>query len=192
MTGKTLTHLVKITKTDAEKRIVYGEVYPPLTLDAHGEFMFPEDVELMAHRFMSLDLKQSIDQEHDNVATGSYPVESFIAREGDPDFTPGAWVMGTKIDSDEVWARVQAGDLNTYSFEAMVRPLKVEIEVDAVRDRICMSSETDGHEHVVYVQCDDLGRVVRGWTDIVGGHSHAVFLGTATEKTGGHSHRFFL
>jgi hypothetical protein len=68
---------VPIKKTDGEKQIVYGEVYAPYVLDTYGEFMTPEDIETMAHRFMQLDLTKVIDTQHDNQPNGSFPVESF-------------------------------------------------------------------------------------------------------------------
>jgi hypothetical protein len=64
---------VPIKKTDGEKQIVYGEVYAPYILDTYGEFMTPEDIEVMAHRFMQLDLSKVIDTQHDNQPNGSFP-----------------------------------------------------------------------------------------------------------------------
>lgn len=86
--------------------------------------MTAEDIKKLAHRALKLDLAVIIDTQHDNVPNGSYPVESFIARSGDPDYTEGAWVMGVKVPDDATWEKVLKGELNGFSFEAMVTPRK--------------------------------------------------------------------
>lgn len=190
-----VTRLVQIRKTNVDEKIVYGVVYEPMALDTGGEFMFPEDIRKMAHSFMQLELSKVIDTNHDNVPNGSYPIESFIARAGDPDYPEGAWVMGVKC-SDTLWGLVQKGEINAFSFEAMVVPLSVEVEVANVRDRVGFTEKSEkqeaDHEHVFFVQTDALGRVVRGWTDTVNGHSHTIKHGCRTEKAADHNHRFFF
>jgi hypothetical protein len=95
------TREVAIKKQVSEKRLVFGEVYAPNDLDTHGEFMTGEEIEKLAHRFMLKQLTGHVDLMHDqNSNHGTAVVESFIAREGDPDFTPGAWVLGTKVYDD--------------------------------------------------------------------------------------------
>lgn len=195
------TKVVTITKTDASKQIVYGEVYAPFVMDTEGEFMFPEGIEKMAHDFLRLKLDEVIDTNHDRVANGSYPVESFIAREGDPDFTPGAWVLGVKC-SDATWAKVESGDLNSFSFEAMVYPVEVEIEVDTYRDHFGVTQksatpEVADHDHLFFVYVDEMGKVVKGFTDEVDGHRHVIRGGSRTAKAADasgvlHSHPYAL
>lgn len=189
--------IVRIKRIDEDKRIVYAEVYAPYVLDTYGEFMVPEDIETMAHRFMRLDLNNVIDTNHDNVPNGSFPVESFIARSNDPDFTEGAWVMGVKIASDDMWTKVLNGDINGYSFEAMVKLVEFDLSVDVVRDHWGATTTLRGvdHEHVFFVQVNEKGRILRGWTDEApDGHVHEIKHGTATEKSGpdNHAHRFEL
>jgi hypothetical protein len=189
--------IVRIKRVDEDKRIVYAEVYAPYVLDTYGEFMVPEDIETMAHRFMCLDLREVIDTNHDNVPNGSFPVESFIARDNDPDFTEGAWVLGVKIVSDEVWDKIVRGDLNGYSFEAMVKLVEYDLDVQVVRDHFGETATLRGvdHEHMFFVQVNEKGRVVRGYTsEGPDGHVHDIKHGTATEKAGAdnHAHRFEL
>jgi hypothetical protein len=187
--------IVRIKKVDEDRRIVYGEVYAPMQLDSHGEFMLAEDIETMAHRFLTLDnLAAKIDTNHDNVPNGSYPIESFIAREGDPDYTPGAWVLGVKITDDLVWGKVKSGELNGYSFQSLVKPVEMEVTYEVIRDHVgeTEADKDDDHRHVYFVQMGEDGRVVRGWTSEVNGHRHKVLHGTATAFELGHAHRFFL
>lgn len=186
------TYEVQIKRADSAKRIVFGEVYAPLRLDTYGEFMLPDDVEAMAHRFMRLDLSGVVDVQHDNVPRSAYPVESFIAREGDPDFTPGAWVVGVKVDDNLVWSAIEKGELNAFSFQAMVKAREYTVEYEVVRDEAGATEESEGHTHLFFVQLDDRGRVVKGMTDEVDGHRHEIRRGSVTEAASGHTHRYFV
>jgi predicted ABC-type ATPase len=184
---------VPIKKTDSDKQIVYGEVYAPYILDTYGEFMTPEDIELMAHRFMQLDLTKVIDTQHDNQPNGSYPVESFIAREGDPDYTPGSWVLGVHIPSPSLWDAVKKGLLNGFSFQSLVKPTGVDVEIDAIRDFVGDTELSEDHQHTFFVELDDIGNVVGGRTSkAADGHYHEIQWASVTNRTNGHSHRFFL
>lgn len=184
---------VTIKRMDREKQVVYGEVYAPYVLDTYGEFMTPEDIEIMAHRFMTLDLSAVIDTQHDNVPNGSYPVESFIAREGDPYYTPGAWVLGVKVPDPVMWYRIKSGELNGFSFQSMVKPRDVEVVYEVMRDHVGKTEQTeDGHQHTYFVQVDEQGRVIGGVTDSVHGHTHEIQRASVTETAASHSHRYFL
>jgi hypothetical protein len=155
--------------------------------------MYPDDIEKMAHRFMRLDLSKTIDTSHDNVPNGSYPVETFIAREGDPDYTPGAWVMGVKIEGEDTWQRVLRGELNGFSFQSLVVPKLVEVVYEVVRDHVGETEPAaDDHNHTYFVVLDEQGSVVGGYTDNVDGHSHSIRRASVTELAEGHNHRFFL
>lgn len=186
--------VVRIVKADAAKRIVYGEVYAPNVMDSQGEFMFAEDIEQMAHEFMRLKLDESIDTNHDRVANGCYPVESFIAREGDPDYTPGAWVLGVKC-TDDMWEKVEKGEINAYSFDAMVQPLECEVEVETYRDHFGQTEKSEDHAHLYFLHVSEAGKVLKGWTDAgPDGHTHGIGGGSKTLPGGAdlHTHRFFL
>lgn len=184
---------VRIKQVDQEKQIVYGEVYAPGMLDTYGEFMTADDIETMAHRFMQLDLRAAIDTQHDNIPNGAYPVESFIARENDPDYTEGSWVMGVKIPDQQLWQRVKSGELNGFSFQSLVRPAEVEVDYEVTRDHVGKTESQDDHTHAYYVELDEVGNVVRGITSrAADGHFHEIERASTTEAEHGHSHRFFL
>lgn len=192
-TPEQTSRVVRIKRIDTLKRIVYGEVYAPYVLDTYAEFMYPDDIEKMAHRFMRLDLSKTIDTSHDNVPNGSYPVETFIAREGDPDYTPGAWVMGVKIEGEDTWQRVLRGELNGFSFQSLVVPKLVEVVYEVIRDHVGETEPAaDDHTHTYFVTLDEQGLVVGGYTDNVDGHSHRIGRASVTAEAEGHNHRFFL
>lgn len=106
---------VEFAKVDQAKRIVYGEVYVPNVRDAHGHWMSAEEIEKMAHNFMQKLRVYQVDKQHDSEPDEGVIVESFIAREGDPDFTPGAWVVATKILNEETWQAILKGEITGYS-----------------------------------------------------------------------------
>lgn len=102
-------------KADKVKRIVYGEVYVPNEKDTQGQWATAEEIEKMAHRFMENLRLTRIDKQHNSEPDEGIVVESFIARPGDPDFTPGAWVLGTKILKEETWQAILKGKITGYS-----------------------------------------------------------------------------
>jgi len=107
-------------KFDMDKRLVYAEVYLPEVEDAHGHSMTAVEIEKMAHGFMKNRRTTSIDLNHDNETDyGCYMAESFIARAGDPDYAPGAWVGVVKVENDEVWRQIKDGEITGFSFEGM-------------------------------------------------------------------------
>lgn len=189
----TLTNQVKIKKTNDEKHLVYGEVYAPMQRDSYGDFMFPEDIELMAHRFLRLDLSKTIDTQHDNVPNGSYPVESFIARAGDPDFSEGAWVLVVKVEDEALWESVKKGEINGFSFESLVTVEEVEIEYVAYRDAFGLTEKNLDHDHAFFITRDENGKIIAGRTSVADdGHFHEIVHGSVTQIANDHAHRYFL
>lgn len=189
-----------IVRKDVEKQIVYGVVYAPGEIDSHGEMMLAADIETMAHRFMGRMVEAKgavIDTEHDNVAIGAYPIESYVETvEGQP-WPVGSWILGVKITDPEVWRKVKAGELNGYSFEAMVqkRPVVVEVQMDP--DFLGMTDKAEGHDHAFFVEFNEEGRVTGGTTSYDFGHRHTIIAGTATEMAGTgaikpHAHRLMV
>jgi hypothetical protein len=190
--GEIQSRIVTIKRMDEEQQVVYGEVYAPNVLDTYGEFMTADDIETMAHRFMRLDLRSVIDTNHDMQPNGSYPVESYIAQEGDPYYTAGAWVLGVKIVDDAVWTAVKSGELNGFSFQSLVKPKQVDVVYTVLRDHVGATEASEDHQHTYFVQLDEGGNVVGGQTDNVMGHDHTIRRASVTELSAGHSHRFFL
>lgn len=182
---------LKLAAEAGEQRIVWAEVYAPNIPDSDGDFMDEETIMKMAYKFMKdMNLKK-IDVQHKNdLVDGACVVESFIAREGDPHFIAGSWVVGVQIDNDEVWGRVKKGEINGFSIEAMVQrsPAELEIELPPVLHGKTMKSED--HEHEFFVTYDEEGNFKGGYTNDVNGHRHQIVKGTVTEATNGHTHRF--
>lgn len=188
-THKTVT----IKSTNEEQQIVYGEVYAPYILDSYGDMMLPEDIEKMAHSFIAKgEFGGVIDTEHNNLGVDAYPVESFIARADDPNYTEGAWVVGVKIEDSEVWESVKKGEFNGFSMEALVIKKRAIANIETYIDNVGETDESSGHKHMVFVELDEMGKVVSGKTSTVDGHFHTITKSTATDESLNHTHRYFI
>jgi hypothetical protein len=183
-----------IASVDESRRLVFGQVYQPNKIDAKGWFMDPDEVEKMAHRYMRLaNLRDTIDTNHDNIPNGCYPVQSFIARAGDPEYAEGSWVLGVKITSDELWNQIVQGDINAFSMEIYVRRVPALVTYELTPNQLGQTEPAaDGHVHYFFSQIDDSGRVIKGRTTTNAGHFHEIELNSVTEQSAGHAHRFFV
>lgn len=97
----------------ATERIAFAENYVPWEVDLQGDYATEAEVERMAHDFLERHGKGGEMHARWTMADGEpagVVVESFVARRGDPDFTPGAWVTGIKFHP-AVWKRIEAGEL---------------------------------------------------------------------------------
>lgn len=180
-----------VTKAESKLQILYSEVYAPDRPDTDNEYMKAEEIQKMAHEFLREAKVRKIDTYHNNkLVEGAAIVESFVARENDPDFIPGSWVVGIHIPDKDVWAKVEKGELAGLSMEAEVfkETQEVEVEIpDVVRG---MTTKSEDHEHEFFVRYDEQGRFIGGVTSMVDGHRHVIKAGTRTEETDNHRHGF--
>lgn len=186
----TVTKSLQIKKQDEEQQLVYGEVYAPGFPDSQGDFMTIETIQEMAHGFMRKGLVNKIDVQHSQQESGCYVVESFIAREGDPTFIPGSWVLGVKIPDQEIWGLVKSGELNGFSLDGFGVRVDTVLEIDMPDILQGDTVEEAGHTHRFFVKFDQAGNFLGGHTDVVDGHMHRILRGTVTEDAFGHAHRF--
>lgn len=182
---------VPICKTDDDRQLAYGEVYIPMIPDSQGDFMTEIEIEKMAHRFMKNQLLYRVDTEHDMADNGSVVVESFIAREGDPDFMKGAWVAAIAVP-DELWPLVKSGELGGFSMYGGGERIPTMITIEVPDDGIMKgeTSEMEDHFHKFTIRFDNEGSFLGGETNTVNGHSHTITKGTVTDKESDHRHRF--
>ena len=173
-------------------RVVFAEMLIPNVMDVYGDLYTAESIKEFAYGFMLNAV--GIDIDHDNVDRSDLLtiVESFLVREGDIDFIPGSWVIGMHIADDEIWGKVMAGELNGFSYEAMMNVLQVDVEVpvDTWRIGVTQPDTLDGHIHEFFVLLDEEGRVVAGGTSDTNGHRHLISSHTFTESAEWHSHIF--
>lgn len=101
---------------DNEQRKVYGIVYMPDTVDAHGDYTDADTLEKAAHQFMA-DYR-NMDIQHNMEDGAGVVVESFIAPDNfnvnGEDIKKGSWVL-VSIASEKAWEMIKRGELNSYS-----------------------------------------------------------------------------
>lgn len=184
---------VPFKKTDDELQVVWGEVYAPGFPDSQGDFMTAEGIRQMAWNFMKKQALHKVDVQHCQQESGSYIVESFIAREGDPVFIPGSWVVGVKIPDPEIWGLVKSGELNGFSLDGFGIRRKTTLEIEMPEVLKGETDMVDDHTHGFSVRFGENGEFLGGETlPSLDGHMHAIVKGTVTEPAGAtpHTHRF--
>lgn len=193
-------HRAMVKKTDEEHRIAWAEVYIPDLPDAHGDFMEAIEVAKTAWRYCASGRTQKCDVRHDNKTDrGMAVVETFVARDPDPDFIPGAWVVGMHIPGDAEWAGVQKGEFNGFSMQARVYQEEVVIDVD-LEGRVFKGDTQPGgrgeelHGHGFQVRFDLEGKFLGGETTESTGpgpkHKHEIVRGSVTKAALDHTHRY--
>lgn len=139
---------VKLAAVNDERRMVYGALLIPdkeiLRIDQEtGEeyyVVFPRDViEAVAHKFMRTNSHHSATVMHEAAVTGCVIVESWI-KEGAEDKSvalglteqpDGTWYAGMKIDNDQMWAEVKAGNLRGFSIEGFFRDMSEKLSAES-------------------------------------------------------------
>lgn len=188
----------KLVIKSTDRQLVYGEVYAPMDVDTHGEFMTAEGVEQMAHDFLASGRVDKIDVQHDQNPSGSYVVESYIAKQGDPDgFVEGAWVLGVKVEDPELWSKVKKGELNCFSFMGPTARVQIDAQMK-IATSLSGRTETNTdevippHDHPVEISFDQDGHIVEAKIGKAQDHSHAIKSLSSTEEAVGHSHRMII
>lgn len=127
-------HETKIAKVDKEKQVVYGVVLDPYIIDAHDDWVPPNEVEETAHNWLAASRKMRTEHEKDLSAV---PVESYVMPYPTPEdyrkavacephriwrmklgtewVHSGAWVLATRVLDPVAWASVLSGELGAYS-----------------------------------------------------------------------------
>jgi len=194
-----LNQLYLRRRSDGEyEQYVMCELLIPNTPNRYGDVMTEEGIREAAFEFA----KQGygLDVNHDNTDVKSSKlvvVESFKAREGDTEFTPGSWVVGMRILDSELWQQVLDGELNGFSYEAEVYMTPVLIQNLKNRQ---VSGQTepdpvDGHTHTYLVLLDPLNIPISGGTGVTNGHAHSISHHTVTDASStlagrSHTHRY--
>ena len=183
--------MTKLVQRGDYERVVFAEVLVPNVLNSFGDLYTEEAIKEFAYAYA----KQGygIDVQHDNVDVSGpvYVIESFIARDGDPDFIKGSWVVGMKIEDDDIWAQVLDGQINGFSYEALVNmtPVVVTANRGVQVSGVTSPHPVDGHTHTYVLVLDEYNKPAAGGTSLDNGHSHTIQSHTVTEVSSGHNHR---
>ncbi len=111
------SYIVPIIKIDEEKRLVYGIVLEPNTVDAQKDYESEAEIEKACHTFMRE--SQKVYTNHKDIQKEVVVVENYIAPEdfklNKESVKKGSWVMVTHCANDEVWEQVKKGEFTGYS-----------------------------------------------------------------------------
>ena len=198
--------------------MVWGLVYRPGVTDTDREALKSGDLEAAYLGFALKNPFELVDIQHDFRPCGAKVVEMYRARVDDPGvgIQKEDWVLGVWLP-DEVFARVESGELNGFSWGTR-RPVLRKSErlpVAAPVRGVGETEECEGHVHGCEVRFAPGGKVLPSWTGPAtypGGiksgvpvpesprssspaaleHRHLITRTTATGRTGGHAHRLFF
>ncbi|MDX1420619.1 MAG: XkdF-like putative serine protease domain-containing protein [Rubricoccaceae bacterium] len=129
---------IPIRKADGAKRMVYGVVYAPESVDADGHVMDAVEIEKALHGFMRAGRVGQVDTNHDEQTGVGYVAECWLTKavgEGSsravcdalfPDEPEGTWCVGIKVTDDGAWSSVEAGELTGLSLAGVGQEEAVE------------------------------------------------------------------
>lgn len=133
---KVIKLLVPIQKSDGQtRRISLGVVLEPDSEDLQGDVMSAVDIELSAHDYM--EKSQAGGFMHAELVEGAKVVESYLApcdftvetADGEETVKKGSWVLAMKWP-EEVWTKIEKGELTGYSVGGTGVRLPLEEEGD--------------------------------------------------------------
>ena len=125
---------VQICLETSEKHIVMGAVLipdKPIYRNQDGEEFYiqfsKETIEKLAHDYLANDRVHSFTQQHEDVADDIYVVETWLktsendkSKDYSIDVPVGSWLMAAKVENEEIWNKIKAGEMNGFSIEAFV------------------------------------------------------------------------
>ena len=130
---------------DEKRHMLYGCVlradYPIYRYNEnYGEYFLQfsrESINAIEKRFMKDGLLQSFTVDHEEEVGGIYITESWIKEDEQfdksvklgigKDVAVGSWFIGAYVDSNDIWKKIEAGDWNGFSVEAMVAVAEEQI-----------------------------------------------------------------
>jgi hypothetical protein len=115
---------LRLVKADGRLHRLYGIVYAPDEMDAHGDWADAQTIRKAADDFMRSGRAPQVDKEHDFTPVLAFVAESWLVRKGDPlfpDEREGAWAVGIQIEDAELWAAIEAGEVEGISLAGTAR-----------------------------------------------------------------------
>lgn len=128
----------KILKADSDSHYITGIVYEPLVEDAHGNFMTEDEIRKSAYWFAKngdkVDLQHNFEQ-----ADGVSVVENYIAPSdmtiADQKITKGTWLMTVEVNNDEIWDKVQKGEVTGFSMGGVGKYSEEDTDLSATVEK---------------------------------------------------------
>ena len=149
---------VQICLEASEKHIVMGAVLipdKPIYRNQDGEEFYiqfsKKTIEKLAHDYLANDRVYSFTKEHDDVAENIYVVETWLkTSENDKskdygiDVPVGSWLMAAKVENEEIWQKIKAGEMNGFSIEAFVN--LDEIKLNKINEDMAKKTKLEAVE----------------------------------------------
>lgn len=148
-----------------DKRMVYGVAlradYPIYRRFEDNEFYVTftkECIEQLSQKFLKNGFQRNWTTEHEDIAKGISVVESWIKVDAqkdksialglDPNIELGSWIIGAKVENDEVWQQIKDGTFQGFSVEAMCTIddfdfSKIENNIDKNKEKEMINVELD-------------------------------------------------
>ena len=105
-----------IFKADEAKKIVYGVVLEPHTVDLQGDVLSIDEIEQAAYAYLVN--SRVVGDSHSRLAEAEV-VESYLAPTdielGGQQISKGTWIMGVRILNEDMWAQVMRGEFTGFS-----------------------------------------------------------------------------
>jgi len=123
----------QISKIDSDKQMIYGIVYAPEDVDAHGDYTTKEEIEKASQEFMKSLNNLNIDKGHSFKNEQAFVAESWLIRKGDalfPKEKEGAWAVGIKVESQDLWNEIKSGAYTGLSMAGLATLEKQESKLD--------------------------------------------------------------
>lgn len=117
-------HAVRLIKADGRLHRLYGIVYAPDAVDAHGDWTDAETIRRAADLWMQEGRARYVDREHEFEPVAAFVAESWLVRAGDPLFPAereGAWAVGIQIEDADLWDAIEAGEVEGLSLAGTAR-----------------------------------------------------------------------
>jgi hypothetical protein len=128
-------HEIKLESIDEERRMVYGAVLIPDKLiprldQVTGEEYYikfsKETIRAAAYAFLKQGNQREHTLQHEIKVAGCTVVESWIKEYEEDKATKlgldapiGTWIVGNKVDNDDIWAQVKNGEVKGFSIEGL-------------------------------------------------------------------------
>lgn len=170
----------RIVKADSETHFVTGVVYEPMSEDTQGDYMTAEEIQKAAYWFAKYgngnDIQHSFERdEHCSV------VESWVAKAdfsiGNEQIKEGTWLMTVEIQDDDLWEKVQKGEITGFSMGGTASASEEETVLEEKKSllrkfaeflgiekgEVTEFYENESREENLYVAWDALQRALRKW-----------------------------
>lgn len=118
---KLVQKTIEIRKTADDERLVYGIVYAPDEVDAHGDTATAAEIKKACHAFSEAQRLDQVDKQHDEDPKNGVIVETYLLKGEDemfPDDPVGAWAVVIKVLDDDAWDEVKKGEITGISMQA--------------------------------------------------------------------------